>query len=393
MGGTFTLNGVKSLLQHYQLRRILRIAVYIHLSLILEQYFLVDSGVLLNYPRPNLKSPPTPTPNRPRLTHHESVDAKPTRRASLLPSGILSFFSRKGFGYRSQTISPVMERGASLDLTIPSPNIPPDTPEEASGRHRRFSFMGDKLERRISLRSNSHSSDNAEPLFASILRRLEASRELLSTSPGVSFAIPSLLIELADTEKERLNRKLTGDEKVALASLIGWDGKDSRGNGMSGMLGFVRQQGLSVLRSKFVPAQLSVPEKPSSTNPLPSPPPPNPPKPSLKMCGRPQLLTFQYYSHEESQDQSLGETILDLCATADLACEQLECKFKRGEHEIRLIHGRLRIVVLSTSSQKPIPDTDIKTTIELWESCIVCDCKSLKRNLSDGALFVHSHKF
>ncbi|PPQ69941.1 hypothetical protein CVT24_003691 [Panaeolus cyanescens] len=132
------------------------------------------------------------------------------------------------------------------------------------------------------------------------LRCINDARGTLSTSIGVKFSPPRLVVELAQKETEfsaqnpplpkppiraRSNsmplqpvRKLKGDERAALTSLIGF-GEDGR-NGtslerranevqtslegvLSGMGGFVRFQGISVLWSEKVPC-LTTPDENAS---------------------------------------------------------------------------------------------------------------------------------
>ncbi|KAJ7363058.1 hypothetical protein DFH08DRAFT_329618 [Mycena albidolilacea] len=75
IGGTFTLRNLSSPLAqtHTALARALRLATYTHLSLLLEQHFLRDSGVSLRFaprPKPRLISPTAPHANAAIRTHN-----------------------------------------------------------------------------------------------------------------------------------------------------------------------------------------------------------------------------------------------------------------------------------------------------------------------------------
>jgi 1-phosphatidylinositol-3-phosphate 5-kinase len=168
-------------------------------------------------------------------------------------------------------------------------------PAKSPSRWARFSFTGlsgPEHRRRISLRKITSTTPTLSPTsplqpapapisqsspqespFNTALNLLNASKSLLSTSIGVTFLPPSLLIDLARKERDNPNRRLKGDEKAALASILGWTGtgsgytggiggalgkddadgiRDGPGKGMTGLTGFLRQQGLQVLVSRHV---------------------------------------------------------------------------------------------------------------------------------------------
>ncbi|KAJ3853697.1 hypothetical protein EV368DRAFT_81324 [Lentinula lateritia] len=58
--------------------------------------------------------------------------------------------------------------------------------------------------------------------FSDTLARIEAQRNVLSSSTGVAFDPPMLLVRLAEKEKAHREKEicLTGDERVALNSLL-----------------------------------------------------------------------------------------------------------------------------------------------------------------------------
>jgi 1-phosphatidylinositol-3-phosphate 5-kinase len=109
-------------------------------------------------------------------------------------------------------------------------------------RLREFSLIGDK---RLT-RKNSRRKREPDTPFSNALKRLEESKACLSTSPGASFSPPKVLLDLAQKEGVKPNRRLKGDGRASLSSILGWDCKAAQGKGISGILGFVHQQ-ISVL--------------------------------------------------------------------------------------------------------------------------------------------------
>jgi 1-phosphatidylinositol-3-phosphate 5-kinase len=62
VGGTFTFKGVNSPSQHQILAKVLRLSIFVHMSLLLEQHVLSISQVQLKFPHPKLPSPLPSTP-------------------------------------------------------------------------------------------------------------------------------------------------------------------------------------------------------------------------------------------------------------------------------------------------------------------------------------------
>jgi len=443
VGGTFTLRGVNSPIQHHLLFKALKLAIYIHLSLILEQHLLSDLGITLKFPRPKF---PPPSPSSPARTPPESPnDTKEVRtkpRNSIIPSSFTNFFLKRNLSYRgSQTISPA-GRGGSLDLTVAppldqpgdSPRKSPDVSEGAfSGlRLRRFSFITDK--RHSFLRPHQasptkHGPEMPSQPFINALKRIEESKDLLSTSAGVTLALPRVIVAMAEKEKMKLSQahfegqkqlwKLKGDEKVALTSLLGWNGKESEGRGMSGILGFIHQQQISVLLSHHTPPSAptisstsSVPPSVTATASAPTADPQgssafststttttlsttssNLPSVGLSSCGKPHWKTYRYFSTSPDEDGYLGDRIMELAKRRNDQCYREGCSFRRGEHETRIIHDGVRIVVRIMEEQKE-PDDDKEANpndaeeIQLWESCAVCSAKTSRRTLGKGTSYV-----
>ena len=328
--------------------------------MVLEQHFLKDSHVQLKMVRPRAIQPSVSAPVR-----KQSVDEvqPPRGRASLLPLGFLNIFSRK----LGRPKTPDLSRGNSIDLGSLA-DTPLSWAAETGLRLRRFSFVG-------ATPPPPPKPSEPDASFASTLDRIERSRGYLSTSAGVAFEPPLLLTHLVDKEKEHPKRRIKGDEKVGLRTLLGWEGRDAQGKGMSGMTGFVRHQEISILVSRHVPAAgpTETPSVPTSSSCL--------PQPGLKLCGKPQWITYCHFSRDPHKDRSLGEALLGFVSEDTLPCEQAGCIYTRGQHQLHLIHGSVRIVVKVNALEVDNPTEGIHA----WESCAVCDARNAELELSDGS--------
>ncbi|CAA7264497.1 unnamed protein product [Cyclocybe aegerita] len=461
VGGTFAFKGVNTPVQHHLLFKVLKLAIFVHLSLVLEQNLLAASGVPLKLPRPKMPPPSPSTPTSPSAgAPQEPKQVRIKARNTIIPSSFTNFFLKRNLSYRgAQTISVAGDRRGSLDLTVLPPSSsaaeePPHKPAEgvhglvSNLRLRRFSFIGD---RRHSLRKSLHLTQEkreqppSQP-FVNALKRIEGSKDLLSTSAGVSLRLPKLIVDLADQEKARAaladghrpgqSRRLKGDERAALTSLLGWDGKDAEGRGMSGILGFVRQQEISVLCSLHVPPStvtptgtISHPPTPSSSTTTSEPSEPekvqvgsstftnattstaatistlgtlsNRPSVGHSPCGKPHWLTFRYFSSNPNDDQLLGEWVLDTAKGRNSPCSRPGCTFLKGQHEQRIIHDGIRIVIRvgeddkmtedgkEEEEEKPSTEDDVR----VWESCAVCNASTKRTKLSDGAYLFSFAKY
>ncbi|KAE9404217.1 hypothetical protein BT96DRAFT_935786 [Gymnopus androsaceus JB14] len=278
-GGTFTLKGVPSP-QHYRvLAKTLKLCIYVHLSLLLEQQILANSHVHLTFavPKPRIRVPSLSADSQQSLPspydHGASISSssnKSRNRNSIIPGGILSFFSKRNLGRTTSRDVHVPTR-SSLD-SVPFPSISEEQPvrssmdETSTNRLRRFSFLSSPPP----LEQSPPSPIPSSP-FLTTLSRIEAQKNVLSTSPGVVFDPPMLLVRLAEKEKANPERKISlmGDERVALNSLLGWSSTNSivesdsekdkekeklnKGKCMAGIPGFVNQQEISLLVSSHVP--------------------------------------------------------------------------------------------------------------------------------------------
>ncbi|KAJ7330381.1 hypothetical protein DFH08DRAFT_786154 [Mycena albidolilacea] len=417
IGGTFTLRNLSSspspLAQtHTALARALRLATYTHLSLLLEQHFLRDSGVSLRFaprPKPRLISlsttgaggappPPMPTPQF-ELTP-PGGRGRHTKNKSFLP-GILSFFSKKNQSLGQQQRPGYQARGGgSLDLSAVVSRLSSDA-GEASGRRSFSSFLGPK---------NGKGLGGDGTTFPALLALLTRAAPLLSASPTVRFEPPAVVVRLAAKEAEK--RRLRGDERVGLGSVLGWDAgageaREARGRGMVGARGFARMQELSVLVSRHVPCPDggeggkggtgTVGVKGSATA-LSASASSAGGHHSLAPCGRPHPSTFQYYAHNaggEGNDRSLGAALERMAGDAGGPCRRCAegCAWREGEHVGRIVHGGVRVGV--TVKRKGGGEDEAKegAKIRMWASCAVCGVETPRVEMSDGTYLFSYAKF
>ena len=399
VGGTFSFRGVTTHDQHEELTRVLRLATFSYLSTLLEQSLLIDAHVPLRYPKPPL-SPASPADSRSGASITRALSTGHVNRKREPPASLWAFFSRKKDNFLHRA-APV--RRGSLELPLArKPALPRSrspalrTSEDSSSppRSRRFSFISDY---RPSFMQPSPSKDHehVERPFAAALARIEKSRSLFSTSAGIVFDPPEMLARLATREKRNPELRLGGDERAALMSLLGWEGKHSHGAGMADMAGFVRHQSFSVLYSEYIP-QLSTPsgsrpdtptsattvtpaQASSSTLSIPTPA-------KYILCGRRRRwITYRYYSRDGGTDECLGETITRQCAQADEPCDDHVCSYKKGEHELRLAHGSVRILIHFGRTNPPEEKLDGDEDLpEMWESCGICGKQSGRSRMQDG---------
>ncbi len=381
IGGTFKLNIVHSVDEHASLVPVLRVSVYVLLSLLLEQYFLSNSSIELHYPEPS----PTPIslPLPPPILHRNSssevqMEAR-QRKRDLFRQGLWSLLHRRL--PRSVTVNSPEPRDASLDLSHREQDTPAraslDTsPGPTQPRQRRFSIFG---ESRTPPPPPEPSQTLHDKPYQTALQRVEEGRALLSTSPGLVIPPPQHLVRLAELEKANPTRRLTGDERTGLTSILGWEGKKAAVRGsMTGTIGFLRQQQLSLLYSEYVydPDRASQ----SSADGSPIKFVDAELKPHTHSGARVRWVTYMYYG---DGDQSLGDMITSTCSRAAEPCPQPACKALQG-HERRWTHGGI-CVTARTEPQVPFASPDVRSQeIEMWQSCKICQESTARCSMSDG---------
>ncbi len=271
----------------------------------------------------------------------------------------------------------------SLDLSSRDPNIPARTSLDTSvgptqPRQRRFSIFGeDRTPPPPEL-----SQTLPDRPYQTALQRVEEGRALLSTSPGLIIPLPQLLVRLAESEKLNPTRRLTGDERAGLTSILGWEGKKAAVRGsMTGMTGFLRQQQLSLLYSERVydPDRASK----SLADGMPVKSVDKELQPHTHCGARGRWVTYMYYGVGDC-DRCLGDMITSTCSRAEEPCRKLACKALQGRHERRWTHGGI-CVIAKTESQVPSASLEVKSHgIEMWQSCRICQEPTARCNMSDG---------
>ena len=260
-------------------------------------------------------------------------------------------------------------------------------------------------------------------------------------------------MDLAEKERQNPQRRLRGDERAGLGSLLGWDihghskekerdGKEKeRGKSMTGVQGFLRHQAFSTLVSRHVfhaepPAMEKGKEGEPEGEPIASSSYVHPTKPYLfTICGRPKWRTLGYYSYsplprsktgardsdkssgagrdkdrvkdkggdkdkgsdsgkddyddaDGDRDRTLGEAIREWVEGGGRECTRHGCTAKRGEHEVRYVHGGVRVAVnigdVDTGTGDVGDDPSVGSGITMWESCAVCKARTKRRVMSDG---------
>ncbi|KAI0643396.1 hypothetical protein C8Q79DRAFT_1074629 [Trametes meyenii] len=383
VGGTFKLKGLSSLAQYVALCRVLRFSVYTYLSLLLEQDLLANSHVELHYSKPDILTLPT-FPLVERSTSTPDVKDKSNRNSG---SGIWSFLSKKteDLIQRATNAAPIVRRG-SLELPLAQKfSRHTSLPQRPDGRFspRRLSLLST-----VSSRISQEGSGEVDHMpYTTSVRRIDSWKDLLSTTPGVVFSAPHFLLDIAEQERKDPGRRLAGDEKAALTSLLGWQGKESLVRGLVGMPGFVRHQGFSVLYSEHVPgiSTLTSPHQPPDKSAGASSA-----EVHLAMriaCGghRRKWIHYRYYQRGRQWDESLGETIVRWCLTAEDSCAHPDCHFQRAEHDRRFIHGGIRLTaVVSLPDAGQGASSSADDAMYMWYRCAVCGKESDREVMHDG---------
>jgi 1-phosphatidylinositol-3-phosphate 5-kinase len=380
VGGTFHLEGYEPA-QYDALSKVLRLAIYFQLSRLLEQHFLADSNVELHFSTPTsppaIVKPPSPPPAEPAAQAPETVKLK--NRQSLVTSGILSLISKTGsLVHRAASIRPANLRRRSLGTTPTSIRGPQQSIVQSEEQMSRSSFTSG---RRPFASKRQGGKKDPNMSFSTTLKRIQDSVGFLSTSMCVSFEPPSLIVSLAKKESEEAGWTLKGDEKAGLTSILGWEGREAGGLGMSGMPGFVRHQTFSVLYSQHVPGAQPVLPTPTSET-LPTTVSSSSNISTFSACGDPLWLSFHYYSRKAGYDKSLGEVVTGTCAGAGEPCKTPGCGFKKNQHEQRFIHGGVKITVKLCPGERDESEDDDE--VHLWQSCKICDAKTERSRMSDG---------
>jgi 1-phosphatidylinositol-3-phosphate 5-kinase len=390
IGGTFSLNRVRSADEHASLVRVLRMSIYVLLSLLLEQHFLSSSSVELHYPKPPPPPVKLPSPTATISHRNSSPDVQievRQRKRDLLRQGIWSLIHKRF--PRSMTINTGTPETRSLDLLHNEPDGPRtprgslDASSVPAPRQRRFSIFGESRTPPSSPVAPPEPSPDRS--FQTALRRIEEGKSLLSASTGLIIPTPQLLVRLAESEKESPALRMTGEERTGLSSILGWEGKKAatRGN-LTGTAGFLRQQQLSLLYSEHVVQGTDRTPQVSADGTL-SRPAETVSKPQANVyCGaRVRWVTYVYYAGGD-HDQTLGDVITLMSVGANEACTQPGCRALQRQHERRWIHGGICVAAkMETQTSSASSDTHSEE-IEMWQGCKICGESTARCKMSDG---------
>ncbi|KAH8111649.1 hypothetical protein DFH11DRAFT_1792176, partial [Phellopilus nigrolimitatus] len=397
VGGTFSFAGIASTAQFHTLSKILRLSVYVCLSLLLEQCVLSDSHVHLHFPAvaPALAL---------SYSYSEPNPQKQGRRpAKPINNGLWSFFAKKTetLLHRATGANTTLSRAKSLEVPpVPSTQPRPADHTPPSRNHsRRISFPLIPTPSHV-LSEEELKKLNKEntPIFSSALGRIVASSSVFSSSAGVVFPPPNILSKLAEKEKEDPNRKLLGSEKVSLNSLLGWDGRESRGSGMSGLPGFVRHQSITFLYTESIS---QIKRKPSET---PVPLSGSGSRLCRIPCERGRWLTYCYFSRKiDGQecacgDRTLGDFVESLCLSCcseEWKCEKPGCEKRKADHRSSWLHGGVRISaeVCDTGESEGQIEQEIADAVYMWESCDICKKSTERKTMTDGSYLFSFGKY
>jgi 1-phosphatidylinositol-3-phosphate 5-kinase len=391
VGGSFLIKSTTPRIYH-AVANCLRVAIYCRLAMILEQFLFHDLGYKLQFPSPASiskaqgssfrrvsslrgraelasKSPPIPPV---KLDSSSSLRRQLWLFVADKAEKIDKFLTRNSLvGQTPDTDSgsEYFPRSASLDL--------PFTTRGSNEFDKREIISRDRTPVPEAVRTSSGESSTGYqttkerdglPPFTHILSRLGDSLPLLSTSPAVLFETPRLLKNLSEREETDRNRRLRGDERIALDTILGWEGRETRGRGMTGITGFVRHQQITVLFTATVPAP-PIPVEKGQKNAIPI---------TGRVSCRKAQRTFRYFSDDAKEDITLGGLVETLCGSANERCDiRLECDHSVGQHEFEWIHAGVRL----RAKLSPHPFAE---DIVMWQGCAVCDKTSSKVNMSEA---------
>lgn len=383
--------------EYLSIAKILRLSIFVRLNLVLEQGLLSDSHVHLNFPA-ILAQPMT-------FSYTTAVDnpvIETTLRApkANMSSGLWSFLTKKtgnilNRASRSIRLPMAVEykRSGSLDFfsdsSDPSRRSSLDEWVQSSPRERRLSFSLYSRPSMVKENSLPKVSEENTTCIAAI-KRISLWADLLSTSPEIRIDPPKLLDNIAEKEKKDRQRRPTSEEKMAMNSLLGWEGRRVGARGMSGLTGFVRHQSITFLYTRyvnktFVEKDRLQPDtdKAEHAEVL--------GKEKVSKCGQSRWITYRYFCRNRLLGQSLvysdynlGDFIERHCCDEVPKCSKVDCDVSERAHEQVWIHGGIRISCKISDNISAGHNTN-NDSIWMWESCSVCGKSTSEVEMSDGA--------
>jgi hypothetical protein len=413
------------------------VQLYTHISNILELSLLQSLGVEIVYPPPPPKptqattvaiadvvSPASPPPPAsPQL----SGEVAKTRKSRF--SGVWAFLTKKAFSTRQpaeqndRQITNALANGIS-HMNREAPLPPPTTRAET-----------EDVISRLAIGVINGPSDP----FTAALKAIQAETSIFSTSHSVRFRPPDTLARLASDELDapsmtssqntggtagtshssndrtsattitaktpRKRRRVTGADKAALSSILGWR-PDGSGSGFGGTSSFLKHQCITVLY--FSPAHVEIPMEARLPAGRPTSPfagttttsaagavvdrngyGPNPFTHAL-------WITYRYYDEREP---TLGQWIVEASEEAEIATYQQIAIENAGPLEHTWMHLNLkltaRIEIRHSMNNESVQVEGVlehdPEEITLRNSCSVCGKVTSTRVLEPGAWCAPRH--
>lgn len=203
----------------------------------------------------------------------------------------------------------------------------------------------------------------ASGTFSLLVEEVDRAKNLLSTSPGVEFPIPQLLRDIAEKEKRACTVPLTTGDETGLASILGWTGQKEE---IIGPDSFLRHQSITTIYSEHSYTRQKPTNDENAEETL-----------NFTICSSARWKTYQYYTKDTTDDQTLGEMVERTCGNADQPCVRPECKAKLRDHELRWVHHRTKVI----GRVMPGDETE---DVCMWASCAICEAATDKREMAEG---------
>jgi len=403
--------------------------MYTHISNIFELALLQSLGAKIAYPPPMPAKETTtagadiipPPPPSPPPTPREGGKSRKSRF-----SAVWSFLTKKTFGVR-QSLEQYDRQMADALVNglrhVKHEALPPPTMTKA------------ETEDAISRLAIGVSSGPSDP-FTTALKAIQAESSIFSTSHSVRFEPPDTLIRLASDEAEgpsmtssqntssaaggsrssgdnrtittttttttRKRRRVTGADKAALSSILGWR-LDSSGSGFGGTSTFLKHQCITVLYSSSVrmgnpieakPPAGTLTPRPGNATPSTAGPAGGRNAPGSSLPSSSHWMTYRYYDEKEP---TLGQWIVETSEEAEIMTQQQNLVEDITPLEHIWVHlnrkltARIEVhsAVHNESDEAEGAAEHDPDEIAVWNSCGVCGKTTPTRVLEPGAWCAH----
>jgi 1-phosphatidylinositol-3-phosphate 5-kinase len=97
---------------------------------------------------------------------------------------------------------------------------------------------------------------------------------------------------------------------------------------------------------------------------------------SMNACIPRKWRTYQYYSQDPGQDQTLGQVVEEKCGIAEKACSN--CTAPIRSHQFRWVTGRTRIIAEMHADATPADG------MTMWSSCHECKAVTSRQTVAHG---------